>query len=103
MDDAQFDYFRMVVGTKKRPNQLQNILRTDNYTEQNKTLSNDNGIEISANSSSLLGKLQSQFQEEEAILMSKIAQIKEVLPDHGDGFLAACLKEYQNDPERVIF
>ena len=33
---------------------------------------------------------------------SRISAIKELFPDYGDGFLAACLSSYGQDPERVI-
>ncbi|KAK9819644.1 hypothetical protein WJX72_000683 [[Myrmecia] bisecta] len=35
-------------------------------------------------------------------LAAKLRQIKELLPDYGDGFLAACLDVYNKDPEQVI-
>lgn len=33
---------------------------------------------------------------------SRISAIKELFPDYGDGYLAACLSAYGQDPERVI-
>jgi hypothetical protein len=33
---------------------------------------------------------------------SRISAIKELFQDYGDGFLAACLSSYGQDPERVI-
>lgn len=32
---------------------------------------------------------------------SLVSQVKDLLPDYGDGFLAACLHEYGNSPEQV--
>lgn len=33
---------------------------------------------------------------------SKISHIKDILPDYGSGFIAACLEAYDNNPEEVI-
>lgn len=40
--------------------------------------------------------------EDTAILESKISQIKDIFPDYGNGFLAACLEVYNQMPEEVI-
>lgn len=40
--------------------------------------------------------------EEVAVLESKISQIKDLFPDYGKGFLAACLEIYDYNPEQVI-
>ncbi|XP_062210268.1 uncharacterized protein LOC133911853 [Phragmites australis] len=47
------------------------------------------------------GELQ-QKDEETAIIESKISQIKDLFPDYGKGFLAACLEAYNLNPEEVI-
>ena len=41
----------------------------------------------------------SEFSAEQA---SKIGAVKDVLPDYGDGFLAACLEEHGHNPQAVI-
>jgi activating signal cointegrator complex subunit 2 len=40
--------------------------------------------------------------EETVMLESKITQIKDLFPDYGKGFLAACLEIYDYNPEQVI-
>ncbi|PNT77956.1 hypothetical protein BRADI_1g70890v3 [Brachypodium distachyon] len=42
-----------------------------------------------------------QKNEEAAIIESKISQIREIFPDYGKGFLAACLEAYNQDHEEV--
>ncbi|XP_010478130.1 PREDICTED: activating signal cointegrator 1 complex subunit 2-like isoform X2 [Camelina sativa] len=36
------------------------------------------------------------------VMQSKISQIKDIFPDYGNGFLAACLEAYNQNPEEVI-
>ncbi|CAA3017766.1 activating signal cointegrator 1 complex subunit 2 [Olea europaea subsp. europaea] len=43
-----------------------------------------------------------QADEDTAIMESKISQIKDLFPDYGKGFLAACLEAYNQDMEEVI-
>ncbi|XVF64177.1 hypothetical protein PTKIN_Ptkin09bG0147100 [Pterospermum kingtungense] len=43
-----------------------------------------------------------QMDEDAAIMLSKISQIKDLFPDYGKGFLAACLEVYNLNPEEVI-
>lgn len=43
-----------------------------------------------------------QVDEDTAIMESKISQIKDLFPDYGKGFLAACLEVYNQNPEEVI-
>ncbi|CAK7347438.1 unnamed protein product [Dovyalis caffra] len=43
-----------------------------------------------------------QMDEHAAIMESKISQIKDIFPDYGKGFLAACLEAYNHNPEEVI-
>lgn len=43
-----------------------------------------------------------QVDEGAAIMESKISQIKDLFPDYGKGFLAACLEVYNQNPEEVI-
>ncbi|ESR46868.1 hypothetical protein CICLE_v10003334mg [Citrus x clementina] len=43
-----------------------------------------------------------QLDEDAAIVESKISQIKDLFPDYGKGFLAACLEVYNHNPEDVI-
>lgn len=45
---------------------------------------------------------QPQVDEDAAIMESKISQIKDLFPDYGKGFLAACLEVYNQNPEEVI-
>ncbi|XP_010538144.1 PREDICTED: activating signal cointegrator 1 complex subunit 2-like [Tarenaya hassleriana] len=44
-----------------------------------------------------------QLVDEDAVVMqSKISQIKDLFPDYGNGFLAACLEAYNQNPEEII-
>ncbi|XP_027354425.1 activating signal cointegrator 1 complex subunit 2 isoform X2 [Abrus precatorius] len=43
-----------------------------------------------------------QMDEDAAISESKISQIRDLFPDYGKGFLAACLDVYDQNPEEVI-
>ncbi|CAN4122569.1 unnamed protein product [Withania somnifera] len=45
---------------------------------------------------------QPEVDEGTAIMESKISQIKDLFPDYGKGFLAACLEVYNQNPEEVI-
>ncbi|WVZ55900.1 hypothetical protein U9M48_006501 [Paspalum notatum var. saurae] len=47
------------------------------------------------------GELQ-QKDEETVMVESKISQIRDLFPDYGKGFLAACLEAYGLNPEEVI-
>ncbi|XP_039027130.1 activating signal cointegrator 1 complex subunit 2 homolog [Hibiscus syriacus] len=42
------------------------------------------------------------MDEDAAIMQSKISQIKDLFPDYGEGFMAACLEVYNQNPEEVI-
>ncbi|KAL5559163.1 hypothetical protein UlMin_035374 [Ulmus minor] len=42
------------------------------------------------------------MDENSVIMESKISQIKDLFPDYGKGFLAACLEAYNQNPEEVI-
>ncbi|GLT58846.1 hypothetical protein SLA2020_317070 [Shorea laevis] len=43
-----------------------------------------------------------KMDEDAAILVSKISQIKDLFPDYGKGFIAACLEVYNHNQEEVI-
>ncbi|KAL1217200.1 hypothetical protein V5N11_021788 [Cardamine amara subsp. amara] len=44
-----------------------------------------------------------ELMDENAVVMqSKISQIKDIFPEYGNGFLAACLEAYNQNPEEVI-
>ncbi|XP_010460539.1 PREDICTED: activating signal cointegrator 1 complex subunit 2-like [Camelina sativa] len=49
------------------------------------------------------GRNTKDLMDENAVVMqSKISQIKDIFPDYGNGFLAACLEAYNQNPEEVI-
>uniref|UniRef100_A0A1J3D217 Activating signal cointegrator 1 complex subunit 2 n=1 Tax=Noccaea caerulescens TaxID=107243 RepID=A0A1J3D217_NOCCA len=48
------------------------------------------------------GKTKELMDENAVVLQSKISQIKDIFPDYGNGFLAACLEAYNQNPEEVI-
>ncbi|CAG8454843.1 15988_t:CDS:2 [Acaulospora morrowiae] len=41
-------------------------------------------------------------EEESAILLSLISEVREIFPDYGDGFIKACLTAFDNNVETVI-
>ncbi|KAI3958937.1 hypothetical protein MKX01_023613 [Papaver californicum] len=43
-----------------------------------------------------------QMVDDAAVTESKISQVKDLFPDYGKGFLAACLEVYNHNPEEVI-
>ncbi|KAL4566277.1 hypothetical protein LXL04_030391 [Taraxacum kok-saghyz] len=43
-----------------------------------------------------------EMDEDNAIMESKISQIKDLFPDYGKGFISACLEVYNQNPEEVI-
>ncbi|CAA6667408.1 unnamed protein product [Spirodela intermedia] len=47
-------------------------------------------------------KLPAFSEEDTAIMESRISQVKDLFPDYGNGFLAACLEVYDHNPEEVI-
>ncbi|AAF24949.1 T22C5.20 [Arabidopsis thaliana] len=49
------------------------------------------------------GRNAEELMDENAVVMqSKISQIKDIFPEYGNGFLAACLEAYNQNPEEVI-
>ncbi|KAJ0233764.1 Ubiquitin system component Cue protein [Hirschfeldia incana] len=49
------------------------------------------------------GRNTTELMDENAVVMqSKISQIKDIFPEYGNGFLAACLEAYNQNPEEVI-
>ncbi|KAK9080249.1 hypothetical protein SSX86_001925 [Deinandra increscens subsp. villosa] len=43
-----------------------------------------------------------EMDEDNAIIESKISQVKDLFPDYGNGFITACLEVYDHNPEEVI-
>ncbi|XP_024977739.1 activating signal cointegrator 1 complex subunit 2 [Cynara cardunculus var. scolymus] len=43
-----------------------------------------------------------EMDEDNAIIESKISQVKDLFPDYGKGFISACLEVYNHNPEEVI-
>lgn len=79
LDDAQFDYLTMLFSSSRRPDCLKPVSKIG-PTLQHPNQSND---------------------VQKATLLSKVNQIKDILPEYGDGFLERCLTEYNQDPEKV--
>ncbi|CAH2034093.1 unnamed protein product [Thlaspi arvense] len=48
------------------------------------------------------GNTKELMDENAVVLQSKISQIKDIFPEYGNGFLAACLEAYNQNPEEVI-
>ncbi|XP_006649591.1 activating signal cointegrator 1 complex subunit 2 [Oryza brachyantha] len=79
MDDEQFQFITRVCGA---------------------TLTSSNSVPDLL-VSSYGGEVQ-QKDEDTAIGESKLSQIRDLFPDYGKGFLAACLEAYNQNPEEVI-
>ncbi|KAF6139039.1 hypothetical protein GIB67_010765 [Kingdonia uniflora] len=77
MDDEQFSYLSMLMLPHKP-------------------------MHKNANVSSSMVQNKVQVDESAAIAESKISQIKDIFPDYGEEFLAACLEVYNQNPEEVI-
>eukprot|EP00210_Caulerpa_lentillifera_P007070 g6763.t1 len=82
LDDAQFDYLSMLFSTNRRPQSLKPVSKSLAIIK----------VDTPVHSSDV----------DKATVLSKINQIKDILPDYGDGFLQCCLFEYNQDPEQVI-
>ncbi|XP_010549274.1 PREDICTED: activating signal cointegrator 1 complex subunit 2 isoform X2 [Tarenaya hassleriana] len=80
MDDEQFHYLSMIMSHSSQ---------TTTVKDQPLLLTQ------SANSKELV-------DEDAVVMQSKISQIKDLFPDYGNGFLAACLEVYNQNPEEVI-
>lgn len=48
------------------------------------------------------GNTKELMDENAVVMQSKISQIKDIFPEYGNGFLAACLEAYNQNPEEVI-
>eukprot|EP01025_Chloroclados_australasicus_P060665 TRINITY_DN7801_c2_g1_i1.p1 TRINITY_DN7801_c2_g1~~TRINITY_DN7801_c2_g1_i1.p1 ORF type:complete len:773 (+),score=84.90 TRINITY_DN7801_c2_g1_i1:3-2321(+) len=90
LDIQQLDYLLIILGS----------------TRSLTSLKQDSAAAISSSSKQKKdkkGKLQKpQNEMEQAVINSRIQQIKEIFPDYGEGFLECCLEVYGNDPEQVI-
>lgn len=49
-----------------------------------------------------VGNTKELMDENAVVMQSKISQIKDIFPEYGNGFLAACLEAYNQNPEEVI-
>ncbi|KAL6013100.1 hypothetical protein ACLOJK_003590 [Asimina triloba] len=78
MDEDQFQYLLQIATT--HTSNLGRVRNVSNPSPSNKV----------------------QMDEDAAIMESKISQIKDLFPDHGKGFLSACLEAYNHDQEEVI-
>ncbi|KAG1673230.1 hypothetical protein FOA52_013110 [Chlamydomonas sp. UWO 241] len=90
MDDAQFDYLLALIGAD----------RGRIYGELERRAGGGGG----ASGAGAAGPSGSNCggAESAAALAPLLAQIREMLPGYGDGFLAACLHHYAMAPERVL-
>ncbi|KAJ7540735.1 hypothetical protein O6H91_10G028400 [Diphasiastrum complanatum] len=82
IDDIQYDYLLTLVTNRDLP-----------YAEKIKDVPSMSGLSI---------KDQAEKDEQAVIHQSQISQIKDLFPEYGDGFIAACLEVYDSDPEMVI-
>lgn len=80
MDDEQFQFLWSILGCPVEVNDIN---------------------EVPPKPSLATGNIQ-RADEDTAILESKISQIKDLFPEYGKGFLAACLEAYNQNPEEVI-
>eukprot|EP00250_Pteridium_aquilinum_P015084 c22365_g1_i1 orf=300-3116(-) len=59
-------------------------------------------ISSSSPNHSVLPLSTQELSEADVLNESKVSHIKDILPDYGSGFIAACLEAYDNNPEEVI-
>lgn len=78
LDSAQYDYVEAIIG----------------YTTP--------AISSSMPNHSVFPPISQQMPEVDVLYESKISHIKDILPDYGNGFIAACLEAYDNNPEEVL-
>ena len=78
MEDEQFQYLSGIMHSPKATTKEPSSTRT------------------------LITSNKAQVGEDTAVMESKISQIKDLFPDYGKGFLAACLEVYNQNPEDVI-
>ncbi|CAL4929679.1 unnamed protein product [Urochloa decumbens] len=78
MDDEQFQFISRLCGSTHTWNSVPDLPVSSH------------GVELQ------------QKDEEMAMIESKISQIRDLFPDYGKGFLAACLEAYNLNPEEVI-
>ncbi|KAI3903286.1 hypothetical protein MKW98_031940 [Papaver atlanticum] len=79
IDEEQFQYISLIAAP--------------NFSPQ--TMNNRESLPITT------GK-NMQMDDDAAVTESKISQVKDLFPDYGKGFLAACLEVYNHNPEEVI-
>ncbi|KAF8084081.1 hypothetical protein N665_0734s0008 [Sinapis alba] len=82
------------------------ILMEDEQLQYLSMIMSHSGGTVSVKESPLLltdGRNTTELMDENAVVMqSKISQIKDIFPEYGNGFLAACLEAYNQNPEEVI-
>ncbi|KAI3893250.1 hypothetical protein MKX03_019085 [Papaver bracteatum] len=79
IDEEQFQYISLIAAPNFPP----------------QTMNNRESVPITT------GK-NMQMDDDAAVTESKISQVKDLFPDYGKGFLAACLEVYNHNPEEVI-
>ncbi|EFJ49762.1 hypothetical protein VOLCADRAFT_89548 [Volvox carteri f. nagariensis] len=113
LDDAQFDYLLALVGGDPR---VMDRVRTQRRHGEPQAGPHSTGAGAASSSagagpsgSSGAGPSgsggapgRSDDDAAAALRASLVSQIKELLGDYGDGFLAACLEVLDNSPEKVI-
>ncbi len=107
MDDAQFDYLLALMGGD-RSHLQPSATAHSNGTSSSSRVTADTAMAaagLSTGSSTSGGSASSSGSgstPEAAVVSSQVTQIKELLPDFGDGYLAACLHACGYNTERVI-
>ncbi|XP_071702129.1 uncharacterized protein [Rutidosis leptorrhynchoides] len=81
---------------------LQNERWISMDNEQLKFLSGIISVSTSKSIPHLSSNKAVEMDEDDAIIESKISQVKDLFPDYGKGFISACLDVYNNNPEEVI-
>lgn len=97
VDETQFEYLLALLGT--------NLSSVESHNRQPSDASHSKAASATAhqNNSGSSGSGASSSQSKEAAhTVSLVASVKEILPDFGDGFVAACLHAMGNKVEAVV-
>ena len=97
MDDTQLDYFLALVGGSR--SSLQAAQRA---AQQQQQQAQSGHVAGSSSSSGAAGSGSGSGPgPAPGMLAALLGQVKEIMPDYGDGFLTACLAAYNYNAEQV--
>ncbi len=102
LDDAQFDYLlALMEGDPRAMEGARGRQRAGGSLQQQHKAGAGGGGAGRGSGAAAGGAGAAAAAAAAAERASLVSQVKDLLPDYGDGFLAACLHEYGNSPEQV--